>query len=310
MKKILLCVTVALTAMSSNAQNNCSDIFISEYVEGSENNKAIELYNPTSQPILLDGRYSMGRDRNGAGVPMLMDITGTIQPYDVLVFALDKRNPDGTAEELPLWPELIAAADTFLNPVYDWNGPNSGQSYSPMYFNGDDAFVLVKNDFTILDIIGRIGEDPGGGWWVPGDPNTAWWTEDNTLIRKSNVQRGLFENPAVFDPSLEWDSLPRNTFTNLGTHNCVCGSIPVEERDKHQFSIFPNPILEGHFAVKASHQISSYTLRAADSRILSTSDIINSSHINISLPQAQAGVYYIEIIYTDGSRTTRKLISR
>lgn len=35
------------------AQAACSDLIISEYIEGSGNNKAIELYNPTNDPIDL-----------------------------------------------------------------------------------------------------------------------------------------------------------------------------------------------------------------------------------------------------------------
>jgi len=96
MKKLLLCASATWFGMSAFAQNNCFDIFISEYVEGSNNNKAIELYNPTPNAIVLDGMYSMGRDRDGAGVPMLLPITGTIQPFDVRVFALDKRDAAGT----------------------------------------------------------------------------------------------------------------------------------------------------------------------------------------------------------------------
>jgi len=107
-------------------QTDCADeIFISEYVEGSNNNKAIELFNPTSEPIVLDGLYSMGRERNGNGIPMLISITGIIEPYNVRVFALDKRDPNGTGTETPISPLLEAVADTFLNPVYV-------ETFSPM----------------------------------------------------------------------------------------------------------------------------------------------------------------------------------
>ena len=65
MKKILLSVTV-LFAMSVNAQiMDCSELFISEYVEGSGNNKALEIYNPTSQDIDL-ALYMIIRYSNGA----------------------------------------------------------------------------------------------------------------------------------------------------------------------------------------------------------------------------------------------------
>jgi hypothetical protein len=303
MKKLLLCVAAALTAMGANAQNNCSDIFISEYVEGSQNNKAIELYNPTSSPIVLDGVYTMGRERNGNGVPMLMAITGTIPPYDVRVFALDKRDPNGTGTEIPLSDELIAASDDFLNPAYV-------ESNSPMYFNGDDAFFLVKNGNQIIDLIGKSGEDPGGGWWAIGDPNTRWWTENNTLIRKPSVLGGVTSNPDVFDPSLEWDSLPSDTFTELGEHLCNCAPVSVEEQVENTFSIFPNPVVEGAFAVKSSGMMESITLYSADGRLIEQQNLRSVTYSNVVLPKAEAGVYFIEVIYTDGRKAVQKIMAR
>lgn len=197
-------------------QTDCADeIFISEYVEGTFNNKAIELYNPSSEPIVLTGVYSMGRDRDGSGVPMLIDITGVIQPHGVRVFALDKRDPNGTGSEVPISSLLEAVADTFLNPVFTLTN-------SPMYFNGDDAILLVKNGNQIVDIIGEIGFDPGSGWWELGDPNTRWWTVDNSLVRKPEILQGITINPMEFDPSLEWDSLPSDDFSHLGWHETIC----------------------------------------------------------------------------------------
>lgn len=304
MKKILLLAVTSAFSAALIAQNNCADIFISEYVEGTFNNKAIELYNPTTQPIVLDGVYSMGRDRDGAGVPMLIGLTGTIQPFDVRVFALDKRDPNGTGTEAPISTELEAAADTFLNPVYV-------QSDSPMYFNGDDAFVLVKNGNQILDIVGEIGFDPGSGWWQPGDPNTRWWTVDNTLIRKQTVLGGVTVNPAEFDPSLEWDSLPTDTYTELGQHMCDCQSLSISnETNTHGFTVFPNPVLENYFALQSSQRIASFRLMSADGRLLEEQKLNDVLYANITLPQAQAGVYYLEVVFTDGKKSVQKILSR
>jgi hypothetical protein len=157
----------------------------------------------------------MGRERNGNGIPMLMDITGVIPPHGVRVFALDKRDPNGTGSELPISPLLEAVADTFLNPVYV-------ESNSSMYYNGDDAFFLVKNGSQIIDLIGKSGEDPGGGWWQLGDPNTRWWTVDNSMVRKPQILQGVTVNPAEFDPSLEWDTLSVDDFSHLGWHETIC----------------------------------------------------------------------------------------
>ena len=306
MKKLLLFAAASFSAVSFTAQNNCLDVFISEYVEGSNNNKAIELYNPTPNPIALDGLYSMGRDRDGAGNPMLLPITGVILPHQVRVFALDKRDLAGTGTEVPLDAELIAVADTFLNPVYV-------QSNSPMYFNGDDAFVLVKNGNQILDIVGKIGEDPGGGWWVPGDPATRWWTQDNTMIRKQTVLSGVVTNPDVFDPSLEWDSLPSNTYTELGEHLCDCVNInpnAIDENAGAAFSIFPNPVLQGSFAMKSSLSMESVSIVSADGRLIDRRNLQGVTYTNITFPQAEAGVYFIEIVYTDGKKAVQKLLAR
>jgi hypothetical protein len=304
MKKILLLAAAGAFSTALLAQNNCADIFISEYVEGTFNNKAIELYNPTTQPIVLDGAYSMGRDRDGAGVPMLIDLTGTIQPFGVRVFVLDKRDTSGTGNEVAVWPELQAEADTFLNPVYV-------QSNSPMYFNGDDAFVLVKNGNQILDIIGEIGFDPGDGWWQPGDPNTRWWTVDNTLIRKQTTLRGVTTNPAEFDPSLEWDSLPVNTFTELGEHLCDCQSLSIQNDNYSSgFTVFPNPVLDNHFALQSANRIASFRLMSTDGRLLEEQKLNDVLYANITLPQAQAGVYYLEVVFTDGKKSVQKILSR
>ncbi len=302
MKRTLLFGFSLITVASMDAQN-CADIFISEYVEGSNNNKAIELYNPTAFPIVLDGHYSMGRERDGSAQPMLIGVTGVIAPFDVRVFALDKRDPNGTGQEVPIFAELEAAADSFLNPVYVQNN-------SPMYFNGDDAFFLVKDGTAILDIIGKSGEDPGSGWWAIGDPNTAWWTVDNTLIRKSGIQHGVTVNPDVFDPAQEWDSLPENTFSELGHHTCVCGTIQVVENVSYDFSMFPNPVLNGQFAVRASQNMSAYFIYSADGRLIEQKKMMTGRYANITLPQADAGMYYIVIEYADGRRSTEKLISR
>jgi hypothetical protein len=306
MKRNLLTICGVFTAMLLSAQD-CSDLIISEYVEGTNNNKAIELYNTSSQPINLGTTsnpiYSMGRERNGNAIPMLLPITGIIEPGQTKVFVLDKRNPDGVGLELPVADELAAVADTFVNPIYE--EPNS-----PFYFNGDDAFYLVKNGTTLVDLFGKIGEDPGNGWFVPGDPNTRWWSEDNTLIRKSTVLRGVTTTPDVFDPSLEWDSLPVNTFSNLGQHICACQISSVRENARKQasFDVFPNPFEGGEIVLKSSVKMVSFVLMNSNGQIVRERQFINSTYQTVDLPEATPGVYMILMEFEDGSRNYRKLM--
>jgi uncharacterized surface protein with fasciclin (FAS1) repeats len=50
----------------------------------------------------------------------------------------------------------------------------------------------------------------------------TWWTKRKTLIRKSTVQEGVTQIPILFNPTLEYDSLPDATYSNLGFHICDC----------------------------------------------------------------------------------------
>jgi len=123
-KQLLTTLSIFAFSISAFAQSPCSDLFISEYVVGSGNNRALELYNPTSSAIDLSD-YQVGRFRSGSGTPMLLQLSGTIQPNDTYVIAMDKRDPNGTGNEVPIDAALEAVADTFVNPVFTKNCPIS-----------------------------------------------------------------------------------------------------------------------------------------------------------------------------------------
>jgi len=125
-----------LVFATSWAQAQCDEVFISEYIEGWGNNKAVEIYNPTNAVIDMSN-YRLERYSNGATAAadnQKVDLSGTLFPDSVLVYVLDKQDPDGVDFEAPVWDELAAAADVWLCPVYDEN--------NTMYFNGNDALVL------------------------------------------------------------------------------------------------------------------------------------------------------------------------
>jgi hypothetical protein len=106
--------------------------------------------------------------------------------------------------------------------------------------------------------------------------------------------------------------LPENTFSELGEHICNCNPNPiaVEEFNGHTFSIFPNPIISGTFTLKSSAMMESITLRSADGRLIDIQNLNSVTYSNIVLPEAEAGVYFIEVIYTDGRKAVQKIIAR
>ncbi len=233
-KQLLTIIMLAFASLSAKAQ--CNEIFISEYVEGTANNKAIELYNPSASAIALNNNYRMVRYANGSDAasaesnPQKVINLGThvMQPHSTWVIVLDQRDPLGTGTNIPVDLGLQALADTFLCPDFAIN--------AVMYFNGNDAMSLQKttdggttwNYIDILGMMGDIAMASSQSWsdQFPYDGSVGfWWTVNHTLIRKSSVTTGVTVNPSPeFIVTAEWDSLPNNTWSNLHTHVCNCGN--------------------------------------------------------------------------------------
>lgn len=146
------------------------ELFFSEYIEGSSNNKALEIYNPTSLAVNLSD-YLILQTSNGsdwiyihtfpAGATLAASSTWVMVSDQISLALYDTT----LADEVLAFPELV-------------------------YFNGDDARALAKivnGDTVIIDVIGEAGYDPGTGWAVAGVANA---TLNHTLIRKSTIQHG------------------------------------------------------------------------------------------------------------------------
>lgn len=90
MIKFLLSIPLLCFSILASAQ--CDELFISEYVEGYANNKALEIYNPTNAAINLSG-YSIARFSNGstvAGSNKIISLPNEmLAPKDVYVVVVD-----------------------------------------------------------------------------------------------------------------------------------------------------------------------------------------------------------------------------
>ncbi|WP_018800122.1 lamin tail domain-containing protein [Salinispora arenicola] len=185
---------VAVTPNAASAAP--TDLFISEYVEGSSNNKAIELFNGTGAPVdLAAGGYQLLIYFNGATTPTTFSLTGTVTADDVFVFAHSSANA-----------AILAQAD---------------QVTGAGLFNGDDAVVLRRGG-TVLDAIGQVGTDPGAEWGT-GLTSTA----NNTLRRVGGVTSGDTEPGDDFDPANQWAGFATDTVDGLGAHS-LDGGGPVD----------------------------------------------------------------------------------
>ena len=89
--KSILSFILTLSSFSLVAQD-CSELFFSEYVEGSSNNKAVEIYNPTNAPIDLSS-YSIERYSNGSdAVSDEMNLSGTLNAGETWIVTNSDTN--------------------------------------------------------------------------------------------------------------------------------------------------------------------------------------------------------------------------
>jgi predicted extracellular nuclease len=306
MKKLLLSLLISVLALTSYGQ--CTELFISEYVEGSHNNKALEIYNPTSSAINLSG-YRIARYNNGSTAPQFEALTGTLAAADVLVIVLDKQNPAGTGVDTIVFAGLRAVADVYMSAVYP----------GPMYFNGNDAVSLEKTNGTYVDLIGVVGQDPGIAWTADTAAGFTsalggrWWTANKTLVRKSTVKQGITGNPIYFNPAAEWDTLVTNTFTNLGWHVCECTPNSIGETAQKIYDAFmyPNPTNGQNVTLKATQIIESVTIYDLVGKEVNT--IKNASargDINLPTSNLPSGIYMVNINFDDNKSIVKKLIVR
>ncbi|ALO43695.1 ExeM/NucH family extracellular endonuclease [Pseudoalteromonas phenolica] len=184
-----LALLVAATAAPAQA-----NLIISEYVEGSSNNKAVELYNTSGAALSLDG-YSISLYSNGNGnldsPNNTLALTGTLAANATYVIV-----NAGSVDEL----KTKADTDSTIT-----------------YFNGDDALVLTK-DGAIVDSFGQLGVDPGSAW-DEGGVTTA----NKTLRRKTSITSGRTDATSAFNPSEQWEQFDQNDFSGIGSHGATDG---------------------------------------------------------------------------------------
>jgi hypothetical protein len=222
MKTKMWGMAISLLAVSSVTYASAiTELYFSEYIEGSSNNKALEIHNGTGESInLSDGGYNVQMFFNGnTSAGLTVNLAGTVASGDVFVIAQSSANA------------------TLLTQADQTNGAG--------WFNGDDAVVL-RQGTTVIDVIGQVGFDPGSEW---GSGSTS--TANNTLRRKGTIGSGDADGSDAFDPAIEWNGYSQDTFDGLGSHtsSVPAGDLVINEfvanhtgGDDHEFvEIFGEP---------------------------------------------------------------------
>ena len=179
--------------------DDATELFFSEYAEGSGNNKYLEIYNGTGASVVLTN-YQIAQAVNGGGWQYYHTFTtGTsIADGDVWVITTDQADASiqAVADEILPYPSVV-------------------------HHNGDDARGLISisgTDTTWIDIIGDPNNDPGSGWDVAGVTNG---TQNHTLVRKSTVTSGSTDwsaSAGTTTDNSEWIVLDQDTWAYVGSH--------------------------------------------------------------------------------------------
>lgn len=206
--------------------SQATDLFFSEYIEGSSNNKGIEIFNGTGTEVDLSN-YRIGQSANGGDWAYWHTFPSGAKIADGDVWVIITDQVDGA---------LFNSADADEVLSYP----------SVVHHNGNDARSLEKttdggSTWTILDVIGVPTEDPGDGWDVAG---ISAATKDHTLIRKSSVSSGNTDwaaSAGTDAANSEWEVHDKNYFADLGQHTFDGGG-PVSGDGKGSVTVEPSQV--------------------------------------------------------------------
>lgn len=180
------------------------NVFISEYAEGTSNNKYLEIFNGSGADVDMS-LFSLSICSNGCD-------GGTTFDY-----------PNNVSFEAGT---IIADGDVFV--ISHGSADAAILAHSDQTFtylsNGDDFMALTlagatESTYTIIDAIGEMGDDPGNGWDVAGVENA---TKDHTLVRKASVVSGNTDwasSAGTNENDSEWIVYDQDTWDNLGNHS-------------------------------------------------------------------------------------------
>ncbi|HDY7676582.1 TPA: ExeM/NucH family extracellular endonuclease [Vibrio vulnificus] len=193
-KKMTLLAGAISSVLSGAALADINDIIITEYVEGSASNKAVEISNIGTSNHTFDGTLSLYYSsyknviKNSKGQNVLEGIT--LAPGKSIVVV----NGDSSTE-LRQYVERLGGKDALVVA-----GTYDQVQHSAMNFNGDDAVWLgVGSDASgVKDIFGNYGHS-GDKIWA-----------DQTMRRKSGSK------PSTTYQEAEWEKLSINAFGGLG----------------------------------------------------------------------------------------------
>jgi endonuclease I/chitodextrinase len=255
-----------VTTQSAPSRITTSDLLISEYIEGSSNNKAIEIANFTGKSVDL-ASYALKKATNGAGsFSSVLNLTGTLADEQVYVIANTR------------------ASGAILNVSDETNG-------SVLTFNGNDAVGLFKND-VLIDLIGN-------------EYSSSNFAKDVTLQRKVSVIQPSTTYTVTEWNSFAQNTFEglgthfiNNEATSSSSARSSASKISIaanEPLPSKNFMLYPNPVTGNLLTVKLQslqNKKSTFKISNILGQLLLNGVLINNT---ININTLKKGIYFLEI---------------
>lgn len=167
LKSVSLCI--ALIGGSTIFTTSQAALLFSQYIDGNDNKKGLEIYNPDSNTVNL-------------------------AEYEIRQFANKSTSPNLTIKlsgQLPTQAKYLVGHNNLKTALGD-----AVHQVANLAFNGDDALVLYHKGKAI-DRFGRVGEQPPTGW--------ADISKGNSFQRK-NLKNDVesIDPESIFDLNNSW----------------------------------------------------------------------------------------------------------
>lgn len=259
--------TISVTTDSSGT-GTATDLLFSEYIEGSGNNKALEIANNTGSSVNLSA-YTIKKQTNGAGSWSTgLALSGT----------------------LTTGSKFVIVNSSMSSSCFSTSAANISTTATELTFNGNDAVGLFKNG-VLIDIIGTFN----GG--------TANFAIDVTLRRKSTVT----SPSTTFNLSAQWDSYSQDTCNNLASKMVPTAEIEEEEiiADSNEIVIYPNPS-DGNFGIKSGTSDLPYSIEVFSFSGQKVFEKQNTTSPEVSIQNLSSGIYIIKV--TKGEKIAFKKV--
>lgn len=229
---------VSVTTLAAPA---ATELYISEYYEGTSNNKVLEITNPTLSAISLSG-YSIKKQSNGSGAwSFELNLSGTINPKSTFLL----KNSLSSLSSCTFTAQSVVGA--------------------PIDFNGDDPVALFKNG-TLIDVVGTFN-------------GTTNFAKDTDLRRNVIIPNPVY-TPSEWDVLAITTTVPNcdnlgiaNPASALGVKDTTLNPTDVV--------ILPNPVKGDVMMVKNVKNNSNYEIIDFSGKLVQKGKLTNDTiHVN------------------------------